>query len=67
MFRLITAFSTTHCDLSGKVIKKGEQMYFCDESRRVIDAFEYEQLMSNAKIQNHSDYFKRHQKINKIK
>ena len=62
MFRLITSFRNTFCDLTGKQIKKGDQFYYCDETRRSIDAYEYEKLMALQKPQK--PYFQRHSKLN---
>jgi hypothetical protein len=64
MFRLITATFDCHCSLTGRLVRKGEQVYFNDTSRTVIDAYEYEKLMQKTIIGDQKTYFSRHSKLN---
>lgn len=66
MFKLITTQFNCHCSLTGKLIRQGEQVYFNDSTKTLIDAYEYEKLMSTAMIGDNKGYFSRHQKLNKI-
>lgn len=66
MFKLITTQFNCHCSLTGKLIRQGEQVYFNDTTKTLIDAYEYENLMSKVIIGDKSTYFTRHQKLNKI-
>jgi hypothetical protein len=64
MFRLITATFDCHCSLTGRLVRKGEQVYFNDTSRTIIDAYEYEKLMQKTVIGDQKTYFTRHSKLN---
>lgn len=64
MFRLITATFDCHCSLTGRLVRKGEQVYFNDTSRTIIDAYEYEKLMQKSIIGDQKTYFTRHSKLN---
>lgn len=64
MFRLITATFDCHCSLTGRLVRKGEQVYFNDTTRTIIDAYEYEKLMQKTVIGDKKTYFTRHSKLN---
>ena len=64
MFRLITATFDCRCSLTGRLLRKGEQVYYNDTSRNVIDALEYELLMRITVIGDKKTYFTRHSKLN---
>jgi hypothetical protein len=64
MFKLITATFDCHCSLTGRLVRKGEQVYFNDTSRTIIDAYEYEKLMQKTIIGDQKTYFSRHTKLN---
>jgi hypothetical protein len=64
MYRLITANFDCRCSLTGRFIRKGEQVYYNDNSRNVIDALEYELLMKKTVIGDKKTYFTRHSKLN---
>ena len=64
MFRLITATFDCHCSLTGTLLRKGDQIYFNDITKTVIQAYEYEKLMQKTVIGDKKTYFTRHSKLN---
>lgn len=63
MFKLIRAKFDSHCSLSGKLIRKGDDIYLNEITKTVIEAAEYEKLMSKAVIGDSKTYFSRHSKL----
>ena len=63
MFRLIRAKFDSHCSLSGKLIRKGDDIYLNDTTGTIIEAAEYEKLMSKSVIGDPKTYFTRHSKL----
>jgi|LakMenEpi03Aug12_release.lakeMendotaPanAssembly.Ray.scaffolds.fasta_scaffold4987646_1 hypothetical protein len=64
MFRLITANFDCRCSLTGTLLRKGDQIYFNDITKTVIEAYEYERLMQKTVIGDKKTYFTRHSKLN---
>lgn len=64
MHHLITLPYKMRCAITGTVIDKGDQAYYNYETKNCILPSEYEKIMSTAKIDNQTEYFKRLSKLN---
>lgn len=60
MFELITAKFDCYCAVSGRLIKKGQDLYFNYTNKVCIHPLEYEQPKKPQQ-----SYFERHKKLNK--
>ena len=64
-FELITAKYDCRCSLTGKNFTPGDQVYYNYEAKTFLDPLYYENVMSQINTQGMTNYFQRHQKLNK--